>query len=474
MLQGRVKLGAAAWISLLTTVFATACAPKELPVSTLVTASDVHFHHVLDYLQQDMIAHDVNGAAIAVVDSGRIATAGVGYVDTEGSATVQPTTLFRVASLSKMVLAATTLSLDALDPSQPITSYVPLTLAAPFDPSSVTLQTLLSHTSGLPDVEPSVACPVGTGQLAAWFTAHGSEPLWSPPGQIWNYSNRGYGVIGWAIEAVTGQAFEDVVAAKVFVPVGMTGATYDVAAAMNRDHAVGHAGTRAFDLDAFDCEATRPEAGVIASVVDYAQLALALFGNADGPLPPTLVNAMEQPLADTDTLADHAQSYGDGLMVFRGILATMIHHNGHLPGYGSQLWAFPAQQLAIVVFYNDDGRDPGSVAEFAAHEYLGQEITAGAPLDVATSPLATYAGSYVDPFMLGQVSVQVVDGALHAGNEQSPAGLSFDPNVPLRPIGGDAFNGALTDGDSITVTFFPGSNGPAQWLATRSGVGVRQ
>ena len=48
----------------------------------------------------------------------------------------------------------------------------------------------------------------------------------SPPGDVYNYSNLGYLVIGAIIERVTGERFEDVVTSRVLVPAGLTTASF--------------------------------------------------------------------------------------------------------------------------------------------------------------------------------------------------------------------------------------------------------
>ncbi len=445
-------------------------------------AADPRFADVLAYMQRQMAAAGVPGGAIAVVVNGKLAfQAGLG-IERQGDLTpVGATTLFRVASLSKPVLAATALRLvetGALDLTAPITTYVPsFRLQPPFDPATITTQELLDHTSGIPDFDPSMSCPVDPGELAQWFLTAGRGNLWTPPGAVWNYSNQGYALAGWVVASAAGTSFEDAVAGAVFGPAGMTTATFDPAVAMAEDHADGHAmqfgKVVVSPPDAYDCEVTRPPGGVIASVVDYAHFAevlLASGAGASGPvLRPASVAAMETGLVDTASLPNQGARYGDGLVVYGDYGGqTVVTHEGLLDyGYQSSMWLVPAQGFAVVVFYNGLSLPPDNVSQHALDAFL-YDGDAEAP-DGSTSPASwqAYAGRYYDPFQLGAVTVDLDAGTLFVSVPRL-----YVEGAPLKQQGGAAFAGPIGP-TAPGVTFYPGPCGPSQWFVTRGGVGSR-
>ncbi len=451
-----------------------ACTTESPPtVVTSGSANDPRFQAVLSYLQQQMMDHDIPGASIAIVDHGQLfAAAGVGTKREGTDDQVDAGTLFRVASLSKLVTASTALSLVetgelALD--HPVTEYAPIGLAPGFDPSTITVAELLDHTSGIPDVSASTDCAV---DRTTWFAQNAGEPLWTPPGEVWNYSNRGFGVAGWAIEGAARQSYEDVAAARVFGPAGMTTATFDVEAATAGDHATGHVhddgGTFYYEPDAYTCSATRPAGGVIASALDYASLAQILLANGGAMLQPTSVAQLETEHADPHDTADDRDRYGYGLYVRDGWKGLhVVRHSGSEPGYESSLWMVPDQQFAVVVLFNATGRKPSHVAERAIDEFLGV-ADVSAP-DNATAPAtwASEAGSYFDPYVLGEVSVRFDGNALYAS---APAMNVYD--TPLTQVGGNEFS-ATIDGETGDLTFYPDADGAPAWLVTRQGVAHR-
>jgi len=65
----------------------------------------------------------------------------------------------------------------------------------------------------------------------------------APPGAVYDYSNMGYALASLVVTSAAGVAdtqFENLARDTVFVPAGMSSATYDGTAAQAADHATGH------------------------------------------------------------------------------------------------------------------------------------------------------------------------------------------------------------------------------------------
>ncbi|MGK5062917.1 serine hydrolase domain-containing protein [Janthinobacterium sp. LB3P112] len=125
---------------------------------------------------------------------------------------VTPATLFRIASISKMM---TTLGLmrlveqGKLSLDQDVGIYLGFSLRNPhFPQQAVTLRSLLSHTSSLRDAGGYAWGPERS--LRDVFTA-GGDLMWdaaAPPGHYFRYANLNWGVIGTVMEKVTGERFD--------------------------------------------------------------------------------------------------------------------------------------------------------------------------------------------------------------------------------------------------------------------------
>ncbi|HXX67377.1 MAG TPA: serine hydrolase domain-containing protein, partial [Polyangiaceae bacterium] len=347
----------------------------------------------------------------------------------------------------------------------------------------------LTHTSGLPDTNlEQISCPVGFGQSAAWFNTHGPVPLWTSPGSVWNYNNTGYSLMGWVIESVTGEAYEDAAANLILGPAGMSTATFDPALAMAADHAVGHEGSTFLEPNAFDCAVERPPAGVIASVADYAKFAEMLMSSGGSVLEPSSVTAMETPWAQTDNYPDNTEQYGYGLYLHEGYVYR-VWHEGNIDGFQSSIYMVPAQNWAVVVFFNSSSGNPNVVSQFAVDTFL---LPPSAKAPVVTTPPSSwtgYQGTYVDPYGiyqspdagLGTINVSLQGSELVAdwNGQTSPDGsatpiVSFT-STQLTQVASDRFKGIFGGAGTQDVTFFPGEDGgAAAWFVTRVGVGARQ
>ena len=239
-------------------------------------------------------ANGTPGGAIAVVLDGQLRfAAGVGTRELGRDEPISATTRFRVASISKMLIAATIMSLvehDGVALHHPLTDYVPyFHRGTGYDASAVTLEMLLDHTGGIPD---SVYCPDGAS-LRTTVDFHANGPYWSPPGRLFNYSNADYSLLASVIEETTKRPFEDVVVERILRPAGMTTALY-TASESDADLARGHVAGQVAWSHPTDCEASRAAGGLIASVTDFAHFAEVLLAKGGTVLSPDSVAAMSK------------------------------------------------------------------------------------------------------------------------------------------------------------------------------------
>jgi CubicO group peptidase (beta-lactamase class C family) len=198
-----------------------------------------------DKLMTDFMAkYNPPGAALAVTKDGRLVYArGFGYADMERKEPVQPTSLFRIASLSKAFTSTAVfqlveqgkLKLD--DKVFEVIKLQPfLERGARLDPRiyGITVTHCLQHTGGW-DRDKGFD-PMGAAAAEQIAQAMGQrlpirpehiirftmgKLLNSNPGAAYAYSNFGYCVLGRVIEAVSGQRYGDYVTQHVLRPIGI-------------------------------------------------------------------------------------------------------------------------------------------------------------------------------------------------------------------------------------------------------------
>jgi N-acyl-D-amino-acid deacylase len=183
------------------------------------------------------------GGQLALAKDGRLVLdRGYGLADVERGEPVLPTSLFRIASVSKAITAVAILTLvDAGQLALDDAVFPLLALAPPahatMDPrlAGITVRDLLVHAGGWDSAQTfdpqglpfsrMAAASVGLADPAEAATIVRfmlGEPLDFAPGTRQAYSNFGFNVLGRVIEQVSGQPYAAYVRESVLAPAGIT------------------------------------------------------------------------------------------------------------------------------------------------------------------------------------------------------------------------------------------------------------
>lgn len=184
------------------------------------------------------------GTVVRVSEAGReIYSRAAGYLDREAGTAMPPDAIFRLASLTKPIVAATALALlerRKLSLDDPVTHHLPDFRPKLPDGSApeITLRHLLTHTSGLrygslkPDDPYFIAKVLGAPDekslsLDENVARIASVPLVFRPGTAWRYS-VGIDVIGLVIAKAHGSTLGEAVAEFITGPLGMRDTGFSV------------------------------------------------------------------------------------------------------------------------------------------------------------------------------------------------------------------------------------------------------
>jgi N-acyl-D-amino-acid deacylase len=260
--------------------------------------------------------HKVAGASLAVTTKGRLVAArGYGYADIETKTPVTPTSLFRIASISKPITAVAILQLveqKKLTLDTKIFNVLKVKWPKEFDKRQmdITVRHLLQHRGGWDRAvsfdgmfqsvrfanELKVDAPATAKQVIKSMLSH---PLDFAPGERYAYSNYGYCLLGRAIEELTGTEYEVHVKKHVLAPLGITamriGKTRRVGQQKNEvTYYHPRTGTSVFSSDlglqvpapygAWYLEAMDSHGAWIASAVDLARFAAAFDDPENSPI----------------------------------------------------------------------------------------------------------------------------------------------------------------------------------------------
>ncbi|GHA10943.1 esterase [Devosia pacifica] len=180
----------------------------------------------------------VVGTVIRIAREGDEIYAGhAGLADREAGVAIQPDTIFRLASVTKPIVAATALCLvedGKLKLDAPVSDYLPYfhpKLANGTEPR-VTIHHLLTHTAGISYRydDPAISRGLENTDLGMeeTFTRLAQKPLNYEPGTAWEYS-MAIDVLGAVIAAVEGKSLADSVEARITAPLGMNDTKFGVA-----------------------------------------------------------------------------------------------------------------------------------------------------------------------------------------------------------------------------------------------------
>jgi CubicO group peptidase (beta-lactamase class C family) len=209
-----------AWALLM--MIAVGCAPHtESPIPSAMTVLKTNWSPVTRYLDSAVSAGAAPGAVLGVSVAGQRFLHATGRLTRDEIAPAEPTTVYDLASLTKVVGLTTAVMLAVddgkLELDAPVQRYLPA--FAGVGKELVTIRLLLAHGSGLPAWRPLFQ-EAETRERA--FALADTTPLSSPPGTKDVYSDLGMIVLTQVVEAVYHERLDSMLARRIYQPLGMT------------------------------------------------------------------------------------------------------------------------------------------------------------------------------------------------------------------------------------------------------------
>jgi methyl acetate hydrolase len=270
-----------------------ACAQDRLPGSADIDA----------YLTSVVRDTRIPGVVALVVDADRVVYRGAfGRQDVAAGVPMADDSIFRIASMTKPVTSAAVMMLvqeGDIGLDDPVSDYLPAfederviesfnaadkSYTARPAARAMTVRHLLTHTSGLGYAfsNHTLAALVG-GEPGASATRF---PLLHDPGARWTYGESTR-VLGTLVEEVSGQALDEFLAERIFVPLGMSDTFYTVPASKARRVVTVHRTTPDGLVESPNpAEVTAPvygDGGLHSTAADYAKFIQLFLNNGRAP-----------------------------------------------------------------------------------------------------------------------------------------------------------------------------------------------
>jgi CubicO group peptidase (beta-lactamase class C family) len=314
-----------------------------------------------DIVRNTLARTGVPSASVVVVKDGKIA-----YLQAYGDARLEPHTpaspamRYSIGSISKQFTAAAILMLaeeGKLSLDDPVSKYVSgLTRG-----NEVTIQQLLSHTSGYQDywpqdyVMPMMLKPVTPEEiLDRW----GRISLDFDPGTKWQYSNTNYVIAGVIVEKVSGMPLWTLLGKRIFTPLEMKSVTDTNERALPQTDPGGYFRYALGPLH----PAPKEGQGWMFAAGELAMTAGDLAKWDISIIDRTLLKPASYEEMETATLLNNGAStrYGLGVGVSMVSGHRMLEHSGEVSGFTAENMVLPDDKIAIVVLTNQDAADAAS------------------------------------------------------------------------------------------------------------------
>ncbi|MBL8270912.1 serine hydrolase domain-containing protein, partial [Steroidobacter sp.] len=207
-------------------------------------ASADRFEGAREAIRRHMQEKQVPGLAVAVWQDGKILwQQGFGWADVENRVAATEHTMFCLASVSKSLTAIGLMTLveaGKVDLDKPANDYLGPDQIKSWigDADAATVRRLANHTAGFTGSsqffygEELKQLPPISQNIARYGF------LGTPAGERFAYSNIGYGVLGQLIERVSGKSYGDYMRQNVFLPLGMTHSSLNLAPGLEKHQAV--------------------------------------------------------------------------------------------------------------------------------------------------------------------------------------------------------------------------------------------
>ncbi|MEE6263803.1 serine hydrolase domain-containing protein [Plantactinospora sonchi] len=199
-------------------------------------------HWLRQELPALLAAHQVPGAALAVLSGDRVVDHAAGVLNTATGVAATTDSVFQIGSITKVWTTSLAMQLvdeGRLDLDAPVRHYLPEFKTADRSAAAVTVRQLACHTAGF---EGDVFTDTGPGDdcVERYVDTLGELGQLFPPGHMFSYNNAAFCVLGRVVEVLRGLPYEQCLRTHLFTPLGLTHAANGADEAILYRAAVGH------------------------------------------------------------------------------------------------------------------------------------------------------------------------------------------------------------------------------------------
>jgi CubicO group peptidase (beta-lactamase class C family) len=431
------------------------------PVRAIRNAKEQTMEAQVDaYIKPYLELKAFNGAVLIARKGKVLLSKGYGMANYELDAPNTPQTKFHLASVSKTFTAAAIMLLEErglLSVSDPLKKY----LADYPNGEKITIQHLLIHTSGIPNVNnfPEYnnwsRFPQTTASLIEKFK---DRPLNFQPGGRYDYSNSNYNLLAFLIEKVSGKSYGEFLKANIFDPLAMQDTAHDGnALVLIKNVASGYTpvGFDGFEKVSYlDWTIKTGNGSLYSTLEDLYKWDRALY---------------TEKLLKRSTLekifTPHVENVGYGWFLGKRLNRKVTRMSGRSPGFQCEIHRYVDDDVCVIVLGNNySGAASFMISDIAAIAFNEpyETFTVNKNLKTDEKVAESYLGKYQGgaDFFVANASITLEKRDGHLAMRWSMGGLSW-----LVPITESRFYDRSFGG---RVTFVKNSQGEISHLIYRS------
>ncbi|TLX46725.1 serine hydrolase [Pseudoalteromonas phenolica] len=296
------------------------------------------------------------GVAVRLEQSGAVIYSGVaGLANIQNKQRLKLDDVFQIGSVSKQFTAAAILQLaerDKLKLSNTLGDFIE---GLPKDYAKVTIERVLSHTSGLPNYnnDPRIrniwhkekSFDVIIKEITKQSMIAGS-------GEVFNYSNTGYVLLGKVIEVVSGLPYADYLKAHIFKPLQMNH-SYVIRQGEGSTGTTGYTSHNESPIKV-DRSWIHASGAITSTLEDMSRWQQGLMNGK-------VISKHSYQKMITPTVLSNGETspYGFGLYNYPISGKVTVNHEGWIPGFMTWSIYLPENDLYAVAFSNNDAKHPG-------------------------------------------------------------------------------------------------------------------
>lgn len=400
---------------------------------------------VQTFIRSQLVETGVPSIAVAVARKGEVLwEQGFGWANREDRIPATEHSLYSMASISKPITATGLIVLrdkGLIDIDRPVNDYLgdAKVKARVGNADDATVRRVAEHTAGLPlhyhwfyEDEPD-----GSPHMGESIRRYGN--LVTPPGEKFQYSNHGYGILDYVISRVAGQSFPDFMRQEVFIPLNMLHSSIGIAPGLEQYQTMRYSPSGR-PLPIFDVDHPGASA-VLCSAHDLIRFGM--FHLKD--------HLTDQKAIIRDEYLDEMQVpaiqinpgflYGFGWFVYENYDGyPAVAHGGGMDGVSTQLLLVPSEDVAMVALANTRTTLVRDVIEkmlavvmpeFAGNRESREAAEKGEDSESSFAPTPDLLGSWA--------------GSVHIYNDQVPFALEFHEDGDVHARLGDQLKNLVND-----------------------------